>query len=87
MERTRKGEEFAITLHGEEVGKLMPAKGLSLSDVQNAINEMKSRRITWNPSGKPKLLIKDLVNEWLATLDAELQAGAKAEKVEVFAAE
>jgi prevent-host-death family protein len=63
LERTRKGEGFAITLHGEEVAKLVPAKGPSLGDVQAAIVEMKSRRITLNPPGKPRLRIKDLVNE------------------------
>jgi prevent-host-death family protein len=63
LERARNGEGFAITLHGEEVAKLVPAKGPSLSDVQAAITEMKSRRITLNPPGKPKLCIKDLVNE------------------------
>ena len=63
LERARQGEGFAITLHGEEVAKLVPAKGPSLGDVQTAIAEMKSRRITLNPPGKPRLRIKDLVNE------------------------
>jgi prevent-host-death family protein len=63
LERTRNGEGFAITLHGEEVAKLIPAKGPSLGDVQAAITEMKLRRITLNPPGKAKLHIKDLVNE------------------------
>ena len=66
LERARKGEGFAITLHGKEVAKLVPAKEPSLGDVQAAITEMKSRRITLNPQGKPKPRIKDLVNEvWL----------------------
>jgi prevent-host-death family protein len=63
LERVRRGEGFAITLHGEEVAKLIPTGGLSLSEVQSAISEMKSRRITLNPPGKPKLHIKDLINE------------------------
>jgi prevent-host-death family protein len=63
LERTRKGEGFAITLHGEEVAKLIPAKGPSLTEVRTAISEMKSRRITLNPAGKPKLQIKELINE------------------------
>ena len=63
LERTRKGEGFAITLHGEEVAKLVPAKGPSLGDVRAAIIEMKSRRITLNPPGKRKVRVKDLVNE------------------------
>jgi prevent-host-death family protein len=66
LERARKGEGFAITLHCKEVAKLVPAKVPSLGDVQAAITEMKSRRITLNPQGKPKPHIKDLVNEvWL----------------------
>jgi prevent-host-death family protein len=63
LERARNGEGFAITLHGEEVAKLIPAKGPSLADVQAAITEMRSRRITLNPPGKPKLCVKSLVNE------------------------
>jgi prevent-host-death family protein len=63
LERARKGEGFAITLHGEEVAKLVPARGPSLGDVQAAIAEMKSRRITLNPPGKSRLRIKDLINE------------------------
>lgn len=63
LERTRHGEGFSITLHGEEVAKLVPAKGLSLGDVQAAIVEMKSRRITLNPPGKARLRVKDLINE------------------------
>jgi prevent-host-death family protein len=63
LERTRQGEGFAITLHGEEVAKLLPAKGRSLSEIQSAIAGMKSKRITLNPTGKPKLRLKDLINE------------------------
>ncbi len=63
LQRARQGEGFAITLHGEEVAKLLPAKGRSLSDIQNAIAEMKSRRITLNPPGKSRLRLKDLINE------------------------
>ncbi len=63
LERTRKGEGFAITLHGEEVAKLIPANRLSLGDIQAAIAEMKLKRIILNPQGKPKLRIKDLVNQ------------------------
>ena len=63
LERTRKGEGFAITLHGEEVAKLIPAKGRSLDEVQAAIAKMKSTRIVLNPFGKSKLRIKELINE------------------------
>ncbi len=63
LERTRQGEGFAITLHGEEVAKLLPAKGQSLSEIQNAIAAMKSRRISLNPPAKPRLRLKDLINE------------------------
>jgi prevent-host-death family protein len=62
LERARKGESFAVTLHGEEVAKLVPAKGTSLLEIQTAIAEIKSRRITLNPAGMPKLRVKDLVN-------------------------
>ena len=63
LERARNGERFAITLHGEQVAKLIPAKGRSLSEIQATIAEIKANRITLNPPGKPKLSIKDLVNE------------------------
>lgn len=63
LERARKGEGFAITLHGEEVARLVPASGPSSADLQAAIAEMKSSRIILNPPGKPKLRIKDLVNQ------------------------
>jgi prevent-host-death family protein len=63
LERTRQGEGFAITLHGEEVAKLVPAKGRSLSEIQSTIAEIKSRRIVLNPPGKPRLRLKDLLNE------------------------
>ncbi len=63
LERTRKGEGFAITLHGEEVAKLVPAHKPSLSEIKAAISEIKAGRITLNPPGKPKLYIKDLIND------------------------
>jgi prevent-host-death family protein len=63
LERARKGEGFAITLHGEEVAKLIPAKARTLTEVQAAIAEMKSRRFLLNPAGKIKLRIKDLINQ------------------------
>ena len=63
LERTRRGETFAITLHGEEVAKLLPAKGISLSEIQRTISEIKSRRVALNPPGQPKLRVQDLINE------------------------
>jgi prevent-host-death family protein len=63
LERTRHGEGFAITLHGEKAAKLLPVKGRSLNEIQSAIAEIKSRRITLNPPGKPRLRLKDLINE------------------------
>ena len=63
LERARQGEGFAITLHGEEVAKLIPAKGPSLSEIQSAIAGIKFTRITLNPPGKPRLRLKDLINE------------------------
>jgi prevent-host-death family protein len=61
LERVRNGEKFAITLNGAEVAKLVPVREPGLDDVQAAITEMKSRRITLNPPGKPKLRLKDLI--------------------------
>jgi prevent-host-death family protein len=63
LERTRRGEGFAITLHGEEVAKLVPARRNSLEDVQKAIADIKATRAVLNPPGLPKLRIKDLINE------------------------
>jgi prevent-host-death family protein len=63
LERTRQGEGFAITLHGEEVAQLVPSGRRSLGEIQSAIAEMKARRITLNPPGKPKLRLKKVVNE------------------------
>lgn len=63
LERTRRGEGFAITLHGEEVAKLVPAKRASLEDAQKAIVAIKATRTVLNPAGKPKLRIKDLIAE------------------------
>jgi prevent-host-death family protein len=61
LERTRQGEGFAITLHGEEVAKLIPAKGRALGEIQDAIARMKSQRTVLNPPGKPRLHLKRLV--------------------------
>ncbi len=63
LQRVRGGEGFAITLHGEEVAKLVPAKARSLAEVQAAIREIRTRRITLNPPGKQKLRLRNLVNE------------------------
>jgi len=65
LERTRQGEKFSITLHGEEVANLLPTKRASLDDIQRTISEMESlqNRTVLNPPGMPKLRIKDLINE------------------------
>ena len=63
LERTSRGEGFAITLHGEEVAKLIPAKGKSLSDIQAAIAALKAQRFVLNPPGKPKLNVKELISK------------------------
>ncbi len=63
LDRTRRGEDFAITLHGQEVARLVPARGRSYWELQATITEMKSRRLTLNPPGKPRLRIKDLIEE------------------------
>ena len=63
LDRAGQGEGFAITLPGQLVAKLVPAKPRSLSDIQSAILELKSKRIVLNPPGIPKIRIRDLINE------------------------
>ena len=63
LDRVQSGESFAITLHGEEAAKLVPAKRPSLEEVQRTIAEMKVSRSRLNPPGQPRLKVKDLVNE------------------------
>jgi prevent-host-death family protein len=63
LDRTRKGESFSITLHGEEAAKLVPAKRPSREAVAAVISEMKANRSVLNPPGSEKLGIKDLINE------------------------
>ena len=63
LERTRHGEGFAITLHGEQVARLVPARRTSLEEVRKAIATIKSRRVFLNPPGKPKLKVRDLINK------------------------
>ncbi len=62
LERTRKGEGFAITLYGEEIARLVPSKARSLSEVRAAIDEIKRHRIVLNPPGKERVSIKELIN-------------------------
>lgn len=63
LDRVQSGESFSITLHGEEAAKLVPVKKLSLADIQEAIAQIKSSRSVLNPAGKPKITIKNLINE------------------------
>ncbi len=63
IDRVRSGESFSITLHGEEAAKLVPAKRPSREAIQEVIVRMKAGRSVLNPPGKPKLRIKDLINE------------------------
>jgi hypothetical protein len=53
----------STAMNGEGVTKLVPANEPRLPNVQAAVAEMKSRRITLNPTGKPKLRVTDIVNE------------------------
>lgn len=62
LERARRGEGFAITLHGQEVAWLTPARQPALSEVRRAIEKVRSKRIVLNPSGKSRLRVKDLIN-------------------------
>lgn len=65
LERTQKGEKFSITLHGEEVANLLPAKRLSLDEIKEAIATMEAlqNQSVLNPPGMPKLKVKDLIAE------------------------
>jgi len=63
LDRVQSGESFSITLHGHEAAKLVPARGRSQADIQEVIARMKTRRSVLNPPGKPKLTIKDLIDE------------------------
>jgi len=63
LERARNGEGFAITLHGEEVAKLIPSKRQSLDEIRQAIGNIKAKRLVLNPKGMPRLSIKDLISE------------------------
>jgi prevent-host-death family protein len=63
LDRVQRGESFSITLHGEEAAKLVPARRSSREEIQAVIAEIKSSRRLLNPPGKPKLRIKDLINE------------------------
>jgi prevent-host-death family protein len=63
LARVQKGEGFAITLHGEEVAKLVPARRRSLEEIRMTMAEMKTKRILLNPPGMPRLRIKDLIEE------------------------
>ena len=63
LDRVQNGECFAITLHGEEAAKLVPAKRPSREEIQEVIAQMKARRSLLNPRGKEKLQIKDLINK------------------------
>ena len=65
LERIGQGEQFAITLHGKEVAKLIPAHRASLEQIQKTISSMEllQSRTVLNRSGQPRLKIKDLVSE------------------------
>ncbi|MHC1764734.1 MAG: type II toxin-antitoxin system Phd/YefM family antitoxin [Verrucomicrobiia bacterium] len=63
LERVQSGESFSITLHGEEAARLVPAKRLSLEDIQSVIAQMKLARSVLNPPGEKRLRVKDLINE------------------------
>jgi prevent-host-death family protein len=63
LDRVRSGESFSITLHGQEAARLVPAGGPSREEIQGAIAQLKASRSRLSPPGKPKLRIKDLINE------------------------
>ncbi len=63
LERTRQGESFTITLHGEEVAKLVPAHRTSLEDVRQTIANLKANRTVLNPPKFQRLQVKDLIEQ------------------------
>lgn len=63
LERVAQGETFSITLHGQETATLIPAKRKSLKEIGELIDEIRATRSVLNPPGKPRLKIKDLINE------------------------
>lgn len=65
LERIGKGEQFAITLHGKEVAKLVPTNRASLEDIQETVAAMEllQSRTLLNSPGQPRVALKDLVTE------------------------
>ena len=63
LARVQSGESFAITLHGEEAAKLVPARRPSREETQQVIQQMKASRSVLNRPGQAKLRIRDLINE------------------------
>lgn len=65
LERAQKGERFSITLHGEEVANLLPAKRLSLDEIKGAIAAMEALQdqSILNPAAMPKLKVKELIEK------------------------
>jgi prevent-host-death family protein len=65
LQRTRNGEAFAITLHGQEVANLTPANRPTQFEIQKAISEMEDlqKKTRLNPEGMPKLNLKDLIKQ------------------------
>jgi prevent-host-death family protein len=63
LDRVQRGESFSITLHGKEAAKLLPAKRPSLEVIQEIIVQIKASRLVLNPTGQPKVNVKDLITE------------------------
>jgi len=60
LERARLGESFVITLHGQAVARLVPARRVGLEQVRQTILEIKASRFPLNPPGKPRLSVRQL---------------------------
>ena len=63
LARTKAGEAFVVTLHGQEVARLIPANTPANADLQALIAEMENvqKRCVLNPPGKPRITVKELV--------------------------
>jgi prevent-host-death family protein len=65
LERAASGEVITITKHDQPMAKLIPATGPSHADLGSLFEQMDEirRHSILNPPGKPKLTVKQLIEE------------------------
>jgi prevent-host-death family protein len=65
LERAAAGETITITKHNEPVAKLVPAKTPDRASLETLFKEMDEirERSELNPRGKPRVSIKQLIEE------------------------